>query len=142
MCKWLDISAKESDYSVDDTNDGDSDFDPEEIGKWKRESLFRDGDKGDEVETDLTVVYKLNEEEQRWVEVTDLGERVLLVGTDCSYFVSVADFDGCKRKNCVFFLDECCSLYDENFHDQYDELKHMVNRKLGFSVWRMGVLGY
>ncbi|CAL5426253.1 unnamed protein product [Camellia sinensis] len=73
MCKWLDISAKESDYSVDDTKDGDSDFDPEEIGKWKRESRFRDGDKGNEVETDLTeFVYKLNEEEHRWAEVTDL----------------------------------------------------------------------
>ncbi|KAL7176112.1 hypothetical protein ACSBR2_029642 [Camellia fascicularis] len=54
MRKWLNISAKESDYSADDTDDGDSDSDPEEIGEWRRESRFWYGDKEDEVETDLT----------------------------------------------------------------------------------------
>ncbi|GMP80010.1 hypothetical protein CsSME_00035279 [Camellia sinensis var. sinensis] len=54
MRKWLNISAEESDYSADDTDDGDSDSDSEEIGEWRRESRFRYGDKEDEVETDLT----------------------------------------------------------------------------------------
>ncbi|XP_057502766.1 type IV inositol polyphosphate 5-phosphatase 3-like isoform X1 [Actinidia eriantha] len=49
--KWLNISAKESDYSAD-TDYSDSDSDPEEFWEGRRESRFRDGNKVDEVDND------------------------------------------------------------------------------------------
>ncbi|KAH7849641.1 hypothetical protein Vadar_020844 [Vaccinium darrowii] len=60
--------------------------------------------------------YKLKEVEQEWVEVSDLGDRLLFVGRDCcSFSVSAADFEGCNRKgNCIFFLNDS---YNEDFDD-------------------------
>ncbi|KAI8536908.1 hypothetical protein RHMOL_Rhmol10G0293300 [Rhododendron molle] len=75
--------------------------------------------------------YKLNEEEHKWVEVPDLGDRILFAGRDCSFSVSAADFEGCNCKgNCVFFMNSCSesgdedysSCSDENYHDDYDAL--------------------
>ncbi|GFY96442.1 hypothetical protein Acr_11g0007480 [Actinidia rufa] len=66
--KWLNLSAKEFDYSADTDSDcSDSDSDPEDqtedlslfipqkqFWKRRRELQFRHGNKGDEVDNDLT----------------------------------------------------------------------------------------
>ncbi|KAI8536907.1 hypothetical protein RHMOL_Rhmol10G0293200 [Rhododendron molle] len=63
-------------------------------------------------------VYKLDEEEHKWVELTNLGDRMLFVGKDCCFSVSGTDFDGFNcRGNCIFFVDEYCMLFDENYHE-------------------------
>ncbi|KAL6984255.1 Type I inositol 1,4,5-trisphosphate 5-phosphatase [Sarracenia purpurea var. burkii] len=54
MRKWLNINAKESDYSADETDYSDSDSDPEEIGEKRRGSRFRDINRGHEVENYFT----------------------------------------------------------------------------------------
>ncbi|KAH7848661.1 hypothetical protein Vadar_005855 [Vaccinium darrowii] len=66
---------------------------------------------------------KLNEEEQKWVEVPDLGDRILFAGRDCSFSVSATDFEGCNCKgNCVFFMNSCSNFHG-NYHDDYDALR-------------------
>ncbi|KAL7611072.1 F-box protein SKIP23 [Lactuca sativa] len=47
-------------------------------------------------------VYKLDHEEQRWIEVKSLGDRMLFIGDNCGFSASASDFPGCKG-NCVFF---------------------------------------
>ncbi|XP_058185175.1 F-box protein SKIP23-like isoform X2 [Rhododendron vialii] len=77
-------------------------------------------------------VYKLDEEEHTWVELTNLGDRMLFVGKDCCFSVSGTDFDGFDcRGNCIFFVDEYCMLFDENYHDQYDELRVLGEMEIG-----------
>ncbi|KAI8531587.1 hypothetical protein RHMOL_Rhmol11G0147900 [Rhododendron molle] len=50
MRKWLNISAKDSDYSADtDTDDSDT----EEFCEWGRAPRYRNGQKGDEVDNDF-----------------------------------------------------------------------------------------
>ncbi|KAH7849209.1 hypothetical protein Vadar_014597 [Vaccinium darrowii] len=66
--------------------------------------------------------YKLNEEEHKWIEVPDLGDRILFAGSDCSFSVSAADFEGCNCKgNCVFFMNSCSNFRGN--HDDYDALR-------------------
>lgn len=81
-------------------------------------------------------VYKLDEEEHKWkwVEVPDLGNRILFADRDCSFSVSVADFAGgnCKG-NCVFFLNSC-SIYDKNYHDDYDALRGLGDKEPRFTL--------
>ncbi|PHU26913.1 hypothetical protein BC332_05245 [Capsicum chinense] len=53
-------------------------------------------------------VYKLEEEEQCWKEVTSLNDKVIFVGDDASfwsYCVSAKDFPGC-RGNMIYFTDQ------------------------------------
>ncbi|XP_058185968.1 F-box protein SKIP23-like [Rhododendron vialii] len=74
-------------------------------------------------------VYKLDEEEHKWVEVPDLGNRILFADRDRSFSVSAADFagDNCKG-NCVFFLNSC-SIYDKNYHDDNDALRGLGGKE-------------
>jgi len=37
--------------------------------------------------------------------VENLGDRVFILGTDSSFFVSTTEFSGCKG-NCIYFTDE------------------------------------
>ncbi|KAH7834587.1 hypothetical protein Vadar_017627 [Vaccinium darrowii] len=69
------------------------------------------------------LVFKLNEEEHKWVEVLDLGDRILFAGRDCSFSVSAADFEGNCKGNCIFFLKDSCYTFDKNYHDDYDALR-------------------
>ncbi|KAG5530113.1 hypothetical protein RHGRI_030474 [Rhododendron griersonianum] len=69
------------------------------------------------------LVFKLNEEEHKWVEVPDHGDRILFAGRDCSFTVSASDFEGNCKGNCIFFLNDACSTFDENYHDDYDALR-------------------
>ncbi|XP_057457437.1 F-box protein SKIP23-like [Lotus japonicus] len=50
-------------------------------------------------------VFKLDEKEKRWVEVTSLGDRVLFLGDYCCFSASASDL--CVgRGNCVVFKDD------------------------------------
>ncbi|KAH7848404.1 hypothetical protein Vadar_002336 [Vaccinium darrowii] len=35
------------------------------------------------------------------------------------------------RGNCIFFVDEYCMLFDNNYHDQYDELRILGEMEIG-----------
>ncbi|KAK1422996.1 hypothetical protein QVD17_18289 [Tagetes erecta] len=50
-------------------------------------------------------VYKLDVGEHKWVEVKDLGDKMLFVGDNCGFSASALDFPGCKG-NCVFFTGQ------------------------------------
>ncbi|KAL2343658.1 hypothetical protein Fmac_004943 [Flemingia macrophylla] len=50
-------------------------------------------------------VFRLHQEEKRWVEVTSLGDRVLFLGNDCAFFASTNDL-GVRRGNCIIFRDD------------------------------------
>ncbi|KAJ0693020.1 putative F-box domain-containing protein [Helianthus annuus] len=50
-------------------------------------------------------VYKLDREEGRWVEVKDLGDKMLFLGDNCGFSASAEEFPGCKG-NCVFFTGQ------------------------------------
>uniref|UniRef100_A0A2P2QLI9 F-box protein SKIP23-like n=1 Tax=Rhizophora mucronata TaxID=61149 RepID=A0A2P2QLI9_RHIMU len=49
-------------------------------------------------------VFKLVEESQSWIEVKNLGDRVLFLGDDSTFSASASDFPGCNG-NCIFFVD-------------------------------------
>ncbi|KAK9064483.1 hypothetical protein SSX86_015865 [Deinandra increscens subsp. villosa] len=50
-------------------------------------------------------VYKLDKEGGKWVEVKDLGDRMLFLGDNCGFSASSLEFPGCKG-NCVFFTGQ------------------------------------
>ena len=50
-------------------------------------------------------VFRLDEEGKKWVELTDLGERVLFLGDDCAFSASAKDLN-LGRGNCVAFRDD------------------------------------
>jgi len=49
-------------------------------------------------------VYKLDQEWGCWVMVKNLGDRVLILGNDCSFSVSAREFSECKG-NSIYFTD-------------------------------------
>lgn len=57
-------------------------------------------------------VFKLVREEQKWVEVKNLGDRVLFLSDDCTFSASASDLSGCK--NCIFFTDNFFYTSDED----------------------------
>ena len=54
-------------------------------------------------------VYRLEEEEKRWVEVRSLGDRVLFLGDDCAFSASASDL-GVDKGDCVVFRDDTFNL--------------------------------
>ncbi|KAF3450401.1 hypothetical protein FNV43_RR06482 [Rhamnella rubrinervis] len=50
-------------------------------------------------------VYKLNEEQGKWISVNSLGNQVMFVGDGCSFSVSATEFVGLKG-NCIFKVKE------------------------------------
>ncbi|KAB1223732.1 hypothetical protein CJ030_MR2G004738 [Morella rubra] len=50
-------------------------------------------------------VYKLDQEWAKWVRVNNLGDRVFILGNDCSFSVSAPEFAGCEG-NQIYFADE------------------------------------
>ncbi|XP_028185860.1 F-box protein SKIP23-like [Glycine soja] len=69
------------------------DFDEEDVAGmgWERTVKFD--------------VFRLDEEGKKWVELTDLGERVLFLGDDCAFSASAKDLN-LGRGNCVVFRDD------------------------------------
>jgi hypothetical protein len=56
------------------------------------------------------VVFRLDEKETKWVELTNLGDRVLFLGEDCAFSVSASDL--CMGNgNCVIFGDNVHRLF-------------------------------
>ncbi|KAK9286207.1 hypothetical protein L1049_014591 [Liquidambar formosana] len=49
-------------------------------------------------------VFRLDENEQKWVEVKSIGDRVLFLGDNSTFSASASDFSGCKG-NCIYFTD-------------------------------------
>jgi hypothetical protein len=65
-----------------------------------------------EIESDAVrfVVFRLDEKEKKWVELTNLGDRVLFLGEDCAFSVSASDL--CMGNgNCVIFGDNVHRLF-------------------------------
>ncbi|KAK9284783.1 hypothetical protein L1049_023960 [Liquidambar formosana] len=60
-------------------------------------------------------VYKLDEEERRWVRMRSLGDRVLLVDRNRSFSVSSRDFAGCEG-NCFCYLGYSRCAYASVFY--------------------------
>ncbi|KAF8405485.1 hypothetical protein HHK36_010392 [Tetracentron sinense] len=52
--------------------------------------------------TDQFKTFKLDQREQKWVEVKSLGDRVLFLGDNCSFSASACEFSGCRR-NSIYF---------------------------------------
>lgn len=66
-------------------------------------------------------VYRLNEDEHRWVEVRSLEDQILFVGDDCSYSVSAREFPGC-RGNRVVYEDHAVASQIEEEDELFDGL--------------------
>ncbi|CAL5402324.1 hypothetical protein CsSME_00025696 [Camellia sinensis var. sinensis] len=49
-------------------------------------------------------VFRLDRSEQKWVELENLGDRMLFLGDNCTFSASASEFSGCKG-NCIFFTD-------------------------------------
>ncbi|MCH82902.1 F-box protein [Trifolium medium] len=59
----------------------------------------------------LTIdVFRLDEKEKEWVELTSLGDRILFLGDRCSFSVSASDLSAAKG-NCVVFMDDVFEDY-------------------------------
>ncbi|PIA50441.1 hypothetical protein AQUCO_01300884v1 [Aquilegia coerulea] len=56
---------------------------------------IRYDDCGEPIPTDCKV-FKLNERNEQWVQVENLGDVVFLVYNQCSYSISASDFPGCE----------------------------------------------
>ncbi|MCI04976.1 F-box protein, partial [Trifolium medium] len=58
------------------------------------------------LENALTIhVFRLDEKEKEWVELSSLRDRILFLGYGCSFSVSASDFSAAKG-NCVIFMDD------------------------------------
>ncbi|KAB5556724.1 hypothetical protein DKX38_007633 [Salix brachista] len=49
-------------------------------------------------------VYKLDEEGGTWVNISSLGDKVFVLGNECSFSVSAKEFSG-GEGNCIYFID-------------------------------------
>ncbi|XP_045802640.1 F-box protein SKIP23-like [Trifolium pratense] len=56
------------------------------------------------------VVFRLDEKEKKWVELTNLGDRVLFLGEECAFSLSASDL-GMENGNCVIFIDHVHHIY-------------------------------
>ncbi|XP_045819210.1 putative F-box protein At5g60060 isoform X2 [Trifolium pratense] len=64
-------------------------------------------------------VYRLDEKKRKWVELTNLGDRVLFLGKKCSFSASASDL-GFARGNCVINIDVSdlgCGICDFNLDE-------------------------
>lgn len=93
-------------------------------------------DEVNSIMTERTVkfkVYKLDSKKQKWVEVMDLGDRVLFLGEDCTFSASFSDLKTVKG-NCIFFTGEFCySNWDDDaiFHGREIGVFDMVTGRVG-----------
>ncbi|KAG6424611.1 hypothetical protein SASPL_115029 [Salvia splendens] len=60
-------------------------------------------------------VFRLDQEGEKWIEITDLGDVMLFLGDNCAFSASAVEIfndDKC-RGNCIFFTDQYCNREDE-----------------------------
>ncbi|PIA42647.1 hypothetical protein AQUCO_02000235v1 [Aquilegia coerulea] len=55
-------------------------------------------------------VYKLDFHSKKWIELSDLGDYALFVGTNTSFAISTSGYPGLKR-NSVYFTDDTMECY-------------------------------
>lgn len=60
-------------------------------------------------------VFRLDEEGEKWIEITNLGDKMLFLGDNCAFSASAAEVFGDEkcRGNCIFFTDQYCNREDE-----------------------------
>lgn len=71
-------------------------------------------------------IYKLHQQDKRWLQINDLADSALFLGYDCSFGFSTRFLPGCKG-NCLYFVDQC---YTYNSCFNQGKLAHLV-RDLG-----------
>ncbi|KAH0718333.1 hypothetical protein KY290_014926 [Solanum tuberosum] len=109
---------------------------PSEQTNYAEQHAATSDDNAKEPECDMAVrfrVYKLEEEEHCWKEVTSLNDQVIFVGDYASYWsycVSAKDFPGC-RGNLIYFTGQFRKAGDGDLHDFWDALKHEKD----YSLW-------
>lgn len=72
------------------------------------ENFSLDGEPPEGILHEKTVGFKVfklgGDGNKNWIEVHDLGDKMLFLGENCSFSASASDFSGCKG-NCIFFTD-------------------------------------
>lgn len=60
-------------------------------------------------------VFRLDEEAGKWIEITDLGDKMLFLGDNCTFSASAAEIFGDNRikGNCIFFTDQYSNREDD-----------------------------
>ncbi|XP_022899330.1 F-box protein SKIP23 [Olea europaea var. sylvestris] len=62
-------------------------------------------------------VFRLDENAEKWVEVTNLGDKLLFLGDNCTFSASALEVfgdNGCKG-NCIFFTDQFFSGREDDW---------------------------
>ncbi|XP_038876198.1 F-box protein At2g26160-like [Benincasa hispida] len=76
--------------------------------------------------------YKLDQEWGTWVELKNLRNRSIILGTDCCFSIEASEFEGCKE-NCIYYTD----VNDDEFS------KRSMSRVFDLEGRRIGnILGY
>ncbi|KAH6768661.1 hypothetical protein C2S51_013997 [Perilla frutescens var. frutescens] len=60
-------------------------------------------------------VFRLDVNLEKWIEITDLGDKMLFLGDNCAFSASAAETfgdDKC-RGNCILFTDQYCNREDD-----------------------------
>ncbi|XP_060194517.1 F-box protein SKIP23-like [Lycium barbarum] len=85
-----------------------------------------------ELYEEKTKVYRLNMEENAWIQVENLGDRIFFIGKNCSFSLSAQEFPGCKG-NCVYFNRGEGKEYDERlrFWGPKTEVYDLETRRFG-----------
>ncbi|KAL2254918.1 UNVERIFIED_CONTAM: F-box protein SKIP23 [Sesamum indicum] len=60
-------------------------------------------------------VFRLDENVGKWVELADLGDRLLFLGDNCTFSARASEISGDDkyRGNCIFFTDQYCNRDDD-----------------------------
>lgn len=60
-------------------------------------------------------VFRLDGEAEKWIEMTDLGDKMLFLGDNCAFLASAAETFGDEkcRGNCILFTDQYCNREDD-----------------------------
>lgn len=58
-------------------------------------------------------VYRLDEDEEKWVELASLGNRIVFLGDNCAFSASVSELNSVCKGNCLVFSDHFCNQADD-----------------------------
>ncbi|KAF3440373.1 hypothetical protein FNV43_RR18657 [Rhamnella rubrinervis] len=78
------------------------------------------------------IVYKLDQEWGKWVEVTDLGSEAFYLNEDMSFSVSASEFEGCKG-NCIYYKNQFDSSLFTNA--RVASVFNLEDRSIGTYHW-------
>ncbi|XP_059292977.1 putative F-box protein At5g60060 [Lycium ferocissimum] len=63
-------------------------------------------------------MYRLDEEQNKWIEVQTLGDQIFFAANDCCFSVSSRDFGEC-RGNCIYYVTGGVYYDDEDSDDDF-----------------------